>query len=112
MCLVILGKIRSGFLCLNSGTSITNDREVVMAHSFERRLMEYRKWLTTLETILRQRFGISVDDAFDERQLREQFNSGESPVDIAENIRLKRGLSDINSQKALQRHYPTLPYSS
>lgn len=83
-----------------------------MAHSFERRLMEYRKWLKTLETILLQRFGISVDDAFDEKQLREQFNSGESPVDITENLRLKRGLSDINSQKAPQRRYPTVRYSS
>lgn len=83
-----------------------------MPHSFERRLMEYRKWLATLETILRQRFGISVDDAFDESQLREQFNSGELPVDIAEDIRLKRGLSDINSQKAPQGKYPTARYSS
>ena len=83
-----------------------------MPHSFERRLMEYRKWLRTLETILLQRYGISVDDAFDENQLREQFNSGESPVDIAENIGLKRGLSNINSQKAPQGKYSTVRYSS
>ena len=83
-----------------------------MAHSFERRLMEYRKWLATLETILLQRFGISVDDAFDDKQLRERFNCGESPLDIAEDLRLKRGLSDINHQKTEQRKYPAVRYSS
>lgn len=83
-----------------------------MAHSFERRLMEYRKWFATLEAILCQRFGISVDDAFDEDQLRRQFNSGESPADIAEDLRLKRGLSDLNSRKAQQSKSPTLRYSS
>lgn len=83
-----------------------------MPHSYERRLMEYRKWLATLETILRQRFGISVDDAFDDNQLIGQFNSGESPANIAEDLSLKRGLSGINNRKAPQRKYPILRYSS
>ncbi len=83
-----------------------------MAHSFARRVMEYKKWFATLETILLQRFGISVDDAFDDKQLRERFNCGDSPIDIAEDLRLKRGLFDINRQKALHREFPNLRYSS
>ena len=61
--------------------------------------MEYRKWLRTLETILLQRFGLSVDDAFAENQLKNFFNCGDAPVDVAGELKRKRGLVDIRNHE-------------
>ena len=66
-----------------------------MPHSLERRSMEYSRWEKMLNTILHTHFGISVADSFDDEQLRNFFNCGDSPKDVAGELERKRELVDI-----------------
>ncbi len=68
-----------------------------MPHSYERRTMEYSRWESMLNTILHNHFGISVADSFDEEQLRNFFNCGDSPKDVAGELERKWELVDIES---------------
>ncbi len=69
-----------------------------MPHSYERRDIEYRRWAKILKVILLTRFGITVDDSFDEDQLKERFSCGETPSDVTEELKEKRGLVDMDDQ--------------
>ncbi len=68
-----------------------------MPHSFERRDIEYKRWVRILKVILLTRFGLAVDDSFEETQLKNFFNCGDSPIDVAGE--LKRELVDIKNHK-------------
>ena len=68
-----------------------------MPHSYERRDVEYKRWVRMLKGILLARFGISVEDSFDEHLLRKHFNGGDSPADIAQDLGNKRELTELSS---------------
>lgn len=57
--------------------------------------MKYQRWVKTLNNILLGRFGISVNDSFDDCLLRSFFSRGETPMEIAEDLKQKRGLIDL-----------------
>ncbi|MCK5133944.1 MAG: hypothetical protein KAR40_17570 [Candidatus Sabulitectum sp.] len=57
--------------------------------------MKYKRWIRILNIILLRRFGISVNDSFDDCLLRSFFSRGETPMDIAEDLKQKRGLIDL-----------------
>ena len=57
--------------------------------------MEYEKWIKMLNVLLLTRFGISVNDSFEDDQLRNFFNSGDSPTDIARDLKNKRELIEL-----------------
>ena len=69
-----------------------------MPHSYERRDVEYKRWVRMLKGILLARFGISVEDSFDEGQLKKRFSCGETPSEVLEELTNKRELVDICGQ--------------
>ena len=63
--------------------------------------MEYYRWVKMLNSILLIRFGISVNDSFDEEHLRVLFSCGDSPVDIARDLKRKRELTELTPETPL-----------
>ncbi len=74
--------------------------EEPMPHSYERRSMEYEKWIKMLDTILLNRFGICSSDSFDEEQLKGFFSNRDSPADIAGDLKYKRELIELKTKFA------------
>ena len=53
-------------------------------------------WVEDLERVLQSRFGISTGDALDEYMLRRYFEGGETPTDVADYLKEKRGLTELS----------------
>ena len=66
-----------------------------MPHSLERRDIEYKLWIRMLKVILLTCFGITVDDSFEDDQLKNFFYSNDSPIDVAGELKRKRELIEI-----------------
>jgi hypothetical protein len=62
-----------------------------MPHSYERKSIEYERWVKMLNTVLLSNFGICVNDSFEEKQLKRRFSYGESPSDVLEEFGNKEG---------------------
>jgi hypothetical protein len=57
---------------------------------------QYPPWEKKLGRILQNRYGIGIVDCLDEVELIRSFRNGESPVEVAEELERKRGLTDLN----------------
>jgi hypothetical protein len=57
---------------------------------------QYPLWERKLGSILQNRYGIGIVDCLDEVELIRSFRNGESPVEVAEELERKRGLTDLN----------------